>query len=95
MLLSSAPCLQVASLAAAGLAAAVAISTVTAAAAAAAQAESSSSAVSAVGSWLAAVPSWQTGVAAAVAVLLLAVHYALGQVKRRFMFMDYVHAAIP
>jgi hypothetical protein len=83
-------------LAAAGLAAAVAISTVTAAAAAAAaQAESSEAAVSAVGSWLAAVPSWQTGVAAAVAVLLLVVHYALGQVKRRFMFMDYVHAAIP
>jgi len=89
--------LQVASLVAAGLAAAVAISTMTAAAttAAAAAGGAAAAATPAVGAWLAAVPSWQVGLAAAVALAMLVVHQVLAQVKRRFIFMDYVHAAIP
>lgn len=83
---------------AAGLAAAVVISTLTAAAttAAAAAAEGAAAAAApAVGAWLAAVPGWQVGLAAAVAVAMLVAHQVLAQVKRRFIFMDYVHAAIP
>lgn len=88
--------LQTVALAAAGFAAAVAISVVTAAATAAAQAGSAAAAgTPSVGAWLAAVPSWQAGAAAAVAAVLLVAHQLLGQLKDRFIFMDYIHAAIP
>jgi hypothetical protein len=74
----------------------VAISVVTAAATTAAQAGSAAAAAApSFGTWLSAVPSWQAGVAAAVAVALMVAHQLLGQLKRRFIFMDYVHAAIP
>lgn len=93
---------QVAALALAGAAAAVAIATITAATAAttaaaagAAAAAGGSSAGSHLAALLAAVPAWQTGVAAALAVVMLVAHQLLEGLKQRFIFVDYVHAAIP
>lgn len=78
-------------LTAAGAAAAVAVSLLTAAATASAGV----TAQSFVGAAVAAAHGWQTTLAAFLSVLLLLAHQALGLLRKRFIFMDYVHAAVP